>query len=124
MKAILPSVLLLAGFLGLINFISGCQEEPKPTDRRRARLVFDENLKLKEQLQLCNQKIQEQKDSLAQYEKEKADNQEYMNNFIREQTKDPMLLKILDETGKKLEELALENTVLKDKIEELEAKLD
>lgn len=124
MKAILPSVLLLAGFLGLVNFISGCKEETKSVNLRRTRLIMDENLKLKKQLQLLDTQNQEQKDLLAACEKEKADMQKYMDDFTREQLNDPVLMKIIDETSKQLEYLALENEQLKGRIKELEAKLD
>lgn len=123
MKAILPSALLLAGFLGLVNFISGCQEETSSTNNRRARLIFDENLKLKKQLQLLDTQNQEQKDLLAACEKEQADMQKSVDDFVRKQLNDPVLMRIIDETGKKLEDMAIENEQLKTRIKELEAEL-
>ncbi len=68
MKTIVPSVLFWA-VLTVSILISGC-EESNLTSQRRARLVGDENLKLKKQLELCNQEIQKQKDLVAEYEKE------------------------------------------------------
>ncbi len=122
-KTIRLLTVLLAAFSGLISF-TGCQEETKSLDVRRVRLIFDENLKLKKQLKLCDAQNQKQKVRLATYEKEQAEMQKYMDDFTREQIKDPVLMRIIDEISKQLEDLILENEQLKSRIKELEAELD
>lgn len=122
MKIIRMLTVLLAVFSGIVSF-TGCQEETRLTDNRRTRLIFDENLKLKKQLQLLDTQNQERKDLLATCEKEKAEIQKYLDDFTREQLNDPVLMKLIRETGKQLEYLAIENEQLKSRIKELEVKL-
>jgi len=122
MKIIRMLTVLLAVLLGLVS-LTGCQEETKLRNNKRARLIFDENLKLKKQVQILDTQIQEQKDLLAACEKEKAEIQKYMEDFTREQLNDPVLMKIIRETGKQLEDVTIENEQLKGRIKELEAKL-
>jgi len=111
---------LLAVLSGFVGF-TGCEEETELRDNKRARLMFDENLKLKKQLNLCNQKNQEQKELLATCEKEKADIQEHIEDFTREQLNDPVLMKLIRETSEQLEDVSIENEQLKSRIKELEA---
>jgi len=118
MKTMVPSVLFLVA-LTLSTLISGC-EESNLTSQRRARLVGDENLKLKKQLKLCNQETQELKKILTEYEKEeqrKYDVQKKEGDLTFK------LMNNLADSAEKTEKLTLENLQLKNKIQELESKL-
>jgi cell division septum initiation protein DivIVA len=118
MKTIVPSALFWA-VLTVSILISGC-EESNLTSQRRARLVGDENLKLKKQLKPCNQKIQELKEIIAEYERE--DQKEY--DAQRETSGLTLkLMKNLTDSTKKIEKLTDENLQLKTRIQELESKL-
>jgi len=122
MKIIRLSTVLLAGFLVFVIF-TGCQED-RLANNKRARLLYDENVKLKKELEYLDRQNQEQKELLATCEKEKADIQKNLDDFTQEQLNDPALVKIIDNTSKQLSDLALENEQLKSRIKEFEAKLD
>ncbi len=120
MKTIRAKILPITTLICICIFTCGCEESN--LSNRRARLVGNENLKLKKQLKLCDKEIekrddeiQKQKDLLAQCQKEKAE--------IDEQAGDTniKLLKILRDTSKKVDELTEENQKLKETIKELEA---
>jgi len=118
MKTMVSSVLFLVALI-LSTLISGC-EESNLTSQRRARLVGDENLKLKKQLKLCNQETQELKKILTEYEKEeqrKYDVQKKEGDLTFK------LMNNLADSAEKTEKLTLENLQLKNKIQELESKL-
>lgn len=123
MKTIRLLTVLLAIFSGLVSF-TGCEEETKLTNIRRVRLITDENLKLKTQLKLRDTQNQKLKDRLATCEKEQAEIQKYMDDFIRRNIKNPAMTNLLSETSKKLEDMGIENEQLKTRIKELEAELD
>jgi chromosome segregation ATPase len=116
MKTMVPSALFLVA-LTLSTLISGC-EESNLTSQKRARLVGDENLKLKKQLKLCNLEIQKLKKDFAEYEKE-------LQTSSLKQTEDTSgtLLKMLAGTSKQVQEFTEENKQLRNKIRELESKL-
>jgi hypothetical protein len=118
MKTIVPSALFWA-VLTVSILISGC-EESNLTSQRRARLVGDENLKLKKQLKLCNQEIQKQKDLVAEYEKKEQkeyDSQNKTTGLVVE------LMKNLTGSAEGIKKLTDENLQLKTRIQELESKL-
>jgi cell division septum initiation protein DivIVA len=118
MKTIVPSALFWA-VLTVLILISGC-EESNLTSQRRARLVGDENLKLKKQLKLCNQKIQELKEIIAESEREdqkEYDAQKKTNGLTLK------LMKNLTGFTERIEKLTDENLQLKTRIQELESKL-
>ena len=123
MKTIRLLTVLLVVFSGLVSF-TGCEEETKSLDVRRTRLITDENLKLKKQLQLLDTQNQELKDRLATCEKEQADIQKYVDDFIREQINNPAMMTLISKTSKQLEDMGIENEQLKTRIKELEAELD
>ncbi len=113
MKTIRAKILPITTLICICIFTCGCEESN--LSNRRARLVGNENLKLKKQLKLCDEEIEKQKDLLAQCQKEKAE--------IDKQAGDTgiKLLKILGDTSKKVDELTEENQKLKETIKELEA---
>jgi len=118
MKTMVPSVLFLVA-LTLSTLISGC-EESNLTSQRRARLVGDENLKLKKQLKLCNQETQELKKVLTEYEKEEQkeyDAQEKAGDLAFK------LMKNVADSSREIDKLTDENLQLKNKIQELESKI-
>ena len=113
------SVLFLAVLACAILLFSGCEEE-NHLSQRRIRLVGDENLKLKEQLKICNQQIAKLEEVIAEYE-----NQEQKRGDSEKEMGD-MVLKLLtdnDAAAKKIERLTNENLQLKAGIAELESKL-
>ena len=118
MKTIVPSALFWA-VLTVSILISGC-EESNLTSQRRARLVGDENLKLKKQLKLCNQEIQKQKDLVAEYEKKEQKEYDAQRKTSGLTLK---LMKNLTDSAKAFEKLTDENLQLKTRIQELESKL-
>lgn len=89
---------------------AGC-EESEGALSRRARLVADENLKLKEQLRACRAEVQQQQQLLAESQKTSeqiaADSGEA----------NIKLLKALGELGKQVETLSAENQRLKAQLE-------
>lgn len=114
MKTIASSVLFLAVLAVSILFL-GCEEE-NHLSQRRVRLVGDENLKLKEQLELCNRKNRKLEEVIAEYETEeqkRADTEKEMGDMVLK------LLKDNDAAGKEVEKLTDENLQLKTRIAEL-----
>ncbi len=119
MKTIASSVLFLTVLAGAILLFSACEEE-NYFSQRRIRLVGDENLKLKEQLELCNQQIRKLEEVIAEYEtgeQKRADAEKDMGNMVLE------LLKDSGAAGKEIEKLTDENLQLKARIAELESAL-
>ena len=57
---------LYAIILALFIVATGCQEQQSPTTDRRAKLVGNQNLQLKKQLQEKDREIQRQKDMVAE----------------------------------------------------------
>ena len=114
MKTIVPSALFWA-VLTVSILISGC-EESNLTSQRQARLVGDENLKLKKQLKLCNQEIRELKKILTEYEEE-YDAQEKAGDLAFK------LMNDLADSAEEIDKLTDENLQLKTRIQELESKL-
>jgi len=118
MKTIASSVLFLAVLAVSILFL-GC-EEGNHLSQRRTRLVGDENLKLKERLELCNQENRKLEEAVAYYEEEeqkRADTEKEMGDMVLK------LLKDKDAAGKEIEKLTDENLRLKTRIAELESAL-
>jgi len=118
MKTIVPSALFWA-VLTVSILISGC-EESNLTSQRRARLVGDENLKLKKQLKSCNQETQELKEVLTAYEKEEQ------REYDAQKKAGDLTFKLMDnvaDSAEKIEKLTDENLQLKTRIQELESKL-
>jgi len=118
MKTIASSVLFLAVLAVSILFL-GC-EEGNHLSQRRTRLVGDENLKLKERLELCNQENRKLEEAVAYYEEEeqkRADTEKEMGDMVLK------LLKDKDAAGKEIEKFTDENLRLKTRIAELESAL-
>ncbi len=57
---------LYAIILALFIVATGCQEQQSPTTDKRARLVANQNLQLKKQLQEKDREIQRQKDLVTE----------------------------------------------------------
>ncbi|MCK4999542.1 MAG: hypothetical protein KAS23_08400 [Anaerohalosphaera sp.] len=93
--------------------IAGCQESNSPKNDRQVRLIVNENIELKEQLQAKDREIQHQKDLLADCQKK--------NETIVSQSNDAAtgFIVMLQESTKALQ---MENNALKQRIKELEAK--
>ncbi len=119
MKIKASSVLFLTVLAGAILLFSACEEE-NHFSQRRIRLVGDENLKLKEQLKICNQQIRKLEEVITEYETEeqkRADTEKETGGMILK------LLRDSDAAGKKIEKLTDENLQLKTRIAELESAL-
>lgn len=97
--------------------LAGCQES-KGSDTaliQRARLVGNENLQLKKQLEEKNQQIAQLKENIEQLETEKAEAARKAGdtNF--------RIMQIVAETEKRNEALTQENEKLKNRLEELKS---
>ncbi len=112
----IATVLLILG-AGAVITLSGCREESGDTTLRRARLVGNENIELKKVIKLRDKEIERQKQLAGQDRADWAKDKELSgNNMIK-------MLKHLSESSKQVNTLTAENTQLKEKIKELEAKL-
>ncbi len=125
MKTIVPSA-LFGAVLTVSILMSGC-EESNLTSQRRARLVGDENLKLKKQLKLCNQETQKLKKILTEYEKIFTEyKKEEKKEYDTQKKADDITFKLMNnlaDSAEKIEKLIDENLQLKTRIQELESKL-
>ncbi len=111
----IATVLLFLGTATVIG-LAGCREESADTTLRKARLVGNENIELKKQLKLRDKEIKRQKQLVVQYRANPTKDQELAaNNTIK-------LLQHLAESAKQIKALTDENTQLKEKIKELEAR--
>ncbi|MHC4325792.1 MAG: hypothetical protein ACYSUX_16100, partial [Planctomycetota bacterium] len=80
----------MAVLAGAMLLFSGCEEQELDS-RRRIRLVGDENLRLKKQLELRNREIKKLEEVIAEYEKEeqkRADVEEEAGNLSLKLFKD------------------------------------
>ena len=112
----IATVLLFLG-AGAVITISGCREESGDTTLRRARLVGNQNIELKKEIKLRDKEIERQKQLVEQcYADWSKDKDATGDNIIK-------MLKNLAEFGKQLSAVTGENTQLKEKIKELEARL-
>ncbi len=112
----IATVLLFLG-AGTVITLSGCREESGGATLRRARLVGNENIELKKEIELRDKEIERQKQLVEQCRAQSAkDNELSGDNTIK-------MLKHLAESAKQVDSLTTENTQLKEKIKELEAKL-
>jgi cell division protein FtsB len=93
---------------------AGCQESDA-SQIRRARLVANENIQLKKQLQEKDQQIEELKKQIEQIETESAEAIEKSGEASGK------TLRLLLESEKSNEALILENERLKEEIEKLKA---
>lgn len=112
----IATVLLFLGTATLIS-LSGCREESGNMSLRKARLVGNENIELKEQLKLRDKEIEHQKKLVVQCQTDRAKDQELSgDNTIK-------MLKHLSKSSIQVNALTAENAKLKEKIKELQAKL-
>jgi hypothetical protein len=118
MKIITSSALLLTA-LAVLTLIPGCEEQGLRSGRK-TRLVGDENLKLKKQLELRDREIQKLEEVIAEYEKEEK------RRFGQEQKSSNLALDLFKKStvsAQEIEKLSAENLRLKAKIAELESEL-
>jgi hypothetical protein len=101
--------MVLAALLTNLPFITSCKESDN-ADNRRAKLVANENLELKKQLELKEKEIQKQKRLLAQSEEDRAKETEQVGDS---------LIKLMQQ----LVTIGEENQQLTAKIKELEEKI-
>ena len=110
------SALFFVVFLGFSLSISGCQEANKPDDRR-SRLLADDNLQLKKQLELRNQEIKKQRGLLTECEKKAAAVKQISDEAATS------MLDMLTDVTQKNENLTEENKQLKASVKNLEEKI-
>ncbi len=113
MKRMVSKVLFLAIFG--IAFVAGCEDENQ-TDTKMSRLVANENIQLKKDLQNCQKEIEKQKKLLEQCEQ--------MNDSLQEEATKEMtdfLDSMVKEAMEENERLQEENKKLKAEIETLKA---
>ena len=112
----IAAVLLFLGTATVIS-LSGCREESGNMSLRKARLVGNENIELKKQLKLRDEEIERQKQLVVQCNAERIKDKDLSgDNTIK-------LLKHLSESSMQVTALTAENTQLKEKIKELQARL-
>lgn len=92
--------------IGVSLWTAGCEESSTSTSRR-ARLVADENLQLKEQLKACRAEVEQQKRLVAEAQKQA---EQIASDSGEANIK---LLKALADMGKQLEAMSAENERLK-----------
>ena len=107
-------LLILALALALCT-MAGCKEESLTL--KKAKLVGNENIRLKKELEAKDNEIQKQKDLLADKDAEIARVTEEAGNATLK------VMQHLAENSQKIEQLTTENQALKEKIKQLEAKL-
>jgi hypothetical protein len=114
------AISLLAATLLLSTGVvfTGCEEEATDASTmRKARLVADENIELKRQLAEKDKEIEKQKQLVEQCKQEMSKAQEDSGTAMLQ------MLQHLAESAKEVEALTQENSKLKERIAELEAKL-
>ena len=97
-------------------FLAGCQESNQ-SEIRRAKLVGNENIQLKKQLELKDKQIQELKELIAKCENEKVLAIDEAGNANLK------ALKMLAEISKEKDTLLEENLKLKAQIKELQSQI-
>lgn len=110
-------VLSLTIAIAICITLSGCGKDTDSASIKRAKLVGNQNIELKKQLELKDAEIQKQKDLFAQKEQEFADTQEKAGDTTLK------LMQNIIQTSQLNETLSAENLKLKEKIKQLEAKL-
>lgn len=108
------TTILLAAVLGTL-LLAGCQKSDA-SQIRKARLIANENLKLKKQLAEKDAQIQDLKKQIEQIEAEKAKaDEEFGSTTIK-------TLQMVAETEDRNQALTLENEKLKEELEKLKAR--
>ena len=115
MKRMLISVLSVFIIVAWLSSLSGCDESAQ--DKRKARLVANQNLELKNLLKLRDEQIATLEKELEKCRKERADFELQSGETARK------MLELLSETTKELEQLRQENEKLKQQLSELQEKL-
>jgi predicted amino acid-binding ACT domain protein len=117
MKNITISLLILALSLGILISISGCGPNKDTSVVRKAKLVGDENIRLKKQLDLKDKEIGKLNETIAEKDAEIT--------RVKQQSGDSSLkiMQHLVQGETAVKQLTAENKQLKAKIKQLEAKL-
>ena len=111
----IAAVLLFLGTATVIS-LSGCRQESGKMSLRKARLVGNENIELKKQLELRDKEIERQKQLVVQCRTEQVKDKELSgDNTLK-------ILQHLSESATQVTALTAENAKLKEKIKELEAR--
>ena len=116
MKRTKLSALPVFVLVALVLFSGSCRESDS-ISTKRAQLIANENMELKNQAKSLKQEINKQKKLLAKCEKEKLNIQAEAGEMHMP------LFEAISEMGRELEDKKAENKELKEKIAELEAKL-
>jgi len=119
MKRIKLSALPVFVLFALVLFSGSCRESGSISNRK-ARLIANENMELKNQVKSLEQEINKQKELLAKCEKEKLDIQTEATEAVEMNIP---LFEVISEIERELNNKAAENKELNEKIAELEAKL-
>ncbi|MCK5173040.1 MAG: hypothetical protein KAR47_06585 [Planctomycetes bacterium] len=115
MKKLIPTACLLIVLIG-VAITAGCEEKVQIVSDRHARLVGDENLQLRKQLNAKDREVEQLNDRL-----EKCTNQLATVGQKAGEVNIAIMGK-LSEQGPAIEALTSENVRLKKRIKELEAK--
>ena len=107
------AIVLLVSVLAVV-LLSGCQESDA-RQIRRARVIGNENLQLKQDLKEKDQQIEELKKQIEEIEADRAkENEKFGNMTIK-------TLQMLSETENRNQALTLENKKLKEELEKSKA---
>ena len=107
------TIVLFVSLLGVL-LLAGCQES-ESTQIRRARVVANENLQLKQDLKEKDQQIEELKKQIEEIEAKNAkEHEKFGNTTIK-------TLQMLSQTENRNQALTLENEKLKEELEKLKA---
>ena len=114
-QIILAIVVILPCFV----LVTGCEEQQSTIKDKRVRLVANQNLELKKQLQEKDKEIERQKGLVADCQAEK---EKQMQAHSRSAEGMFSIMKSVSEQANQIKQLTAENEQLKAKIAELEGK--
>ena len=113
------TLVLAVGIALVIMLIAGCEEEQRISSTKRSRLIAQENMQLKKDLDNRNRKIEKQKELLDECMQEKKVLQKESKRNIQEQVKG-----VFDAVFEENIKLREENKKLKAQIEKLKKELE
>ena len=111
MKRLLPKMVVMAVGIVALMLIAGCEEEQNSAGAKKSRLIANENMQLKKELEQHNKEIERQKELFAKCQQEKKALEE-------QSTKD--IGQMMDSIVKDVSE---ENTKLRGDIKNLKAQV-
>lgn len=110
---------VIMGLLAVMAFMAGCEgQDQGQVGARKARLLVDENQRLKQELAGLNKQIEEKNKLLSEVKPEKTTAAKETETIMT------FLMDLMSDSEKKNAALTEENKQLKTKIEELQKQID